>query len=336
MIPRDLIRVVRSGGANAREAAEALLKAAKAGELKPNEVAEVEHLLSRPEYADLFGGQVLQIPAELQKAAEPLRDVSVLAQKTHLIAERAAVASRFAADVVLVQEQILDSRLPPVQQGERLLRFFSAYAARFVELSEHEPDEKRASLVAQFEKPLTESGFKRLRDKRTGMSGILLAKRLLEARNTQELNALLADFQIEVPDWPVQVVPERPREEGLPVTPQSNSEIEELQINGPQKPNAGSDGGEYETTLKPDPRRSFLGGTDFHERDEEDTDATVLTGWARRRRRLGGNVLWNVLHLFRDGDSEAATEEALNKLILSAGLLLLFVAVMTGVLLLVL
>ena len=75
----NLVRLVQAGGPQARAAATALLDSARAGTLKPAEVAEVKVLLQRPDLADVFsGGLGKDLQAALLGGRAPVRDVSAL------------------------------------------------------------------------------------------------------------------------------------------------------------------------------------------------------------------------------------------------------------------
>ena len=211
------------------------------------------------------------------------------------------LGQRFGSDLLLMKQQLVDGRLPKAENADRLMEFFAAYAERFVELAH--PDarmpnapvtamrpEDQAKNLRQFEKALTDGGFKELLDRNTGQDGLALGRTLLDSKSTDELKGKKKDFALDGPT-----------------------------VRDPQNPNAA-------TSIAVSAAHERL----IKEKKEEEA-------WARRRGRegkLGSNMLWNALHLLRDGAESPEEKEALNKLVLTAGLLLVFVAVMLTVFLL--
>ncbi|MDX2012225.1 MAG: hypothetical protein SFW67_18665 [Myxococcaceae bacterium] len=298
----SLVRMVQAGGPQARAAATSLLDAARAGTLKPAEVAEVKVLLQRPDLADVFaGGLGKDLQAALGGGRTPVRDVSQLTGSPAALTDPRALPKEFRKDLLVQQQQLVDPRLPPDENADRLLAFFAPYAERFVELTKGPPGpdtpvtklppEEQAKTLKQFEKALTDSGFGQLVDRQTGRDGVVLGRALLESKTPDEVRTKLAEVTVDAPGW-----------------------------KNPNNPNAA-------TTLAVTPAQER---TLRHEPPEEELKKTR----SGRRGKLGGNMLWNALHLFREGAETEEEKEAMNKLILSAGLLLVFIAVMATVLLL--
>ncbi len=283
-------------------AATSLLETAQAGSLRPNEVTEVKQLLANPELTDVFKeGLGASLRDALGGGATPVRDVKALLPNPKSLDPR-SLGQRFGSDLLLMKQQLVDERLPKAENAERLMEFFAAYAERFVELAHpdaHVPNtpvtamrpEDQAKALKQFEKALTDNGFKELVDRTTGQDGLALGRTLLDSKSTDELKAKKKEFVLDGPA-----------------------------VRDPHNPNAATSiavSAAHERLLK--------------EKKEEEEARARRKG---REGKLGGNMLWNVLHLMRDGAETPDEKEALNKLVLTAGLLLVFVAVMLTVFLL--
>lgn len=297
----NLVRLVQSGGPQARAAATSLLDAARAGTLRPAEVAEVKVLLQRPDLADVFsGGLGKDLQAALGGGRSPVRDVSQLTGSPAALTDPRALPKEFRKDLLIQQQQLVDPRLPPEENADRMLAFLAPYAERFVELTKGPagpdtpvtklPPEEQAKTLKQFEKALTDSGFKELVDRHTGQDGVALGRALLESKTPDEVRAKLKEVSVDAPGW-----------------------------KNPNNPNAVSN-----LAVAPAQERTLRQPTP----EEEQKTRRGRSG------KLGGNMLWNALHLFREGAETEEEKEAMNKLILSAGLLLVFIAVMATVLLL--
>jgi hypothetical protein len=300
-VSSSLVRLVQSGGPQARAAATSLLDAAQAGTLKPAEVAEVKVLLQRPDLADVFsGGLGRDLQAALGGGRAPVRDVGQLTGTPGALTDPRALPRAFGKDLLVQQQQLVDPRLPPDENADRLVAFFAPYAERFVELTKGaglEPPvsrlspEDQAKALKQFEKVLTEGGFGQLVDRGTGRDGVALGRALLESKTPDEVRAKLAELTVDAPGW-----------------------------RNPNNPNAA-----MTAAVAPARERTL---------QHEPPDEALARGRMGRRGRLGSNMLWNALHLLREGAETDEEKEALNKLLLAAGLLLVFIAVMAAVLLL--
>lgn len=303
MAVNDLLRTVRLGGQQARVAATSLLETAQAGALRPHEVTEVKQLLASPELHDVFkDGLGTSLREALGGGGFPVRDVKALLPNPRSLDPR-NLGQRFGADLTLMQQQLIDPRLPKDENAERMVAFFSAYAERFVELAHpgaHLPDapvtamrpEDQAKALKQFEKALADGGFKELTDRTTGRDGLAVGRSLLDSKSVDELRQKTKELSLEGPAR-----------------------------RDPENPNAATS----------------IAVSAAHQRlikEKKDEEEEVKARRRGREGKLGSNMLWNALHLFRDGAEGPEEKEALNKLIVTAGLLLVFVAVMLAVFLL--
>lgn len=298
MAVNDLLRTVRSGGPQARVAATSLLDTARAGGLRPNEAAEVKQLIAEPALQDVFrDGLGASLKDALTGGGAPVRDVRALLPNPKSLTDGKTLGQRFGADLTLMKQQLEDPRVPKDEQAERMMEFFGAYAEHFVDLAHPLPDspiqpmrpEDKAKALKQFEKALTDGGFKELVDRNTGRDGVAVGKALLDSKSVDELR-----------------------------TKQKDLALEGSLKRDPTNPNAATSiavSAAHERLLK---------------QQKEDEEHAHRKG---RRGKLGNNMLWNALHLFREGAETPEEKEALNKLFVTAGLLLVFFAIILTVLL---
>lgn len=296
----DLLRTVRFGGAQGRAAATSLLEAAQTGSLKAHEAAEVKQLIAEPALQDVFkDGLGASLQQALAGGNAPVREVKALLPNPKSLTDPRGLAQRFGADLTLMKQQLVDERLPKDENAERLMEFFAAYAERFVELSGHArlPDapvtplrpEEHAKALKQFEKALTDGGYKALLDRNSGQNGVELGRALLDSKSVDELRQRTKEISLEGPAK-----------------------------KDPANPNAATSiavSAAHERLLK-------------QKKEEEE-----LAHRRGRKGKLGGNMLWNALHLLRDGAETPEEKEALNRLVFSAALVLVFFAVVLTVLL---
>jgi hypothetical protein len=295
----DLLRTIRGGGPQARAAATSLLDAAERGSLKPNEAAEAKRLLARPELSDVFsGGLGNKLDAALTGNATPPRDVKALSPNLQGHLNPEALPLRFASDVLLMKNQLVDPRLSASDNAERLMDFFAGYAEHFINLAERlvpdapvqpmTPDAK-AKALHQFERALSDTGFREIRDRASGLDGLTIAKHLLDSKTGDEVKSKARELSLDAPGWEQK-----------------------------HNPNAASSVA-VSPLVEPQTRNLV--------RDDEEAKRP-------RRGKLGPNLLWNVLHLFRDGEDVDASEEGMKRLVVAAALLLVFIAVVATVFLL--
>lgn len=300
MAVTDLLRTVRFGGPQGRAAATSLLEAAQTGTLKPHEAAEVKSLIAEPALQDVFkDGLGASLREALTGGGGPVRDVKALLPNPRSLTDPKTLGQRFAADLTLMKPQLVDERLPKDENAERMMEFFAAYAERFVELSSHArlPDapvtpmrpEEHAKALKQFEKALTDGGFKALIDRTSGQHGVELGRSLLDSRSVDELRQRTKEISLEGPAK-----------------------------KDPANPNAA-------TSIAVSAAHDRL----LRQKKEEE-EVAHRRG---RRGKLGSNMVWNVLHLLRDGAETPDEKEALNRLVFSAALVLVFFAVVLTVLL---
>jgi hypothetical protein len=299
MAVNELLKAVRSGGPQARDAATSLLENAQAGALKPQEIAEAKKLLATPELKDVFkDGLGASLRDALGRGASPVREVKALLPNPFSLDPR-SLAQRFGADLLLMRQQLVDQRLSNAENADRLMEFFAAYAKRFVELSHPRaslpsapvtpiPPEDQAKLLRQFEKVLTDGGFRELFDHTTGLDGLASARSLLTSKSLDEVTAKMRTFDLDGPG-----------------------------LSDPRNLNA-----------------TAIALSAEHERLAKRKREEAASAKRTRAGRLGSNMLWNALHLIREGAETPEEKEALNKLIVTAGLLLVFVAVMVTIFLL--
>lgn len=317
-VASDLIRSMRGGGAGGVAAAREFFKLAESGQVPPGEVREAQKLVATlPELRDAFTSG--ELGANSAPGGESVfRDVSALTPDTERLTDGRSMGERFLSDLKLVEHPLLNHPgLTRAQKAERLFEFFEKYAERFQELAQGttqaqqpatsgsaqptlappltEPEFHKA--LAQFDKALDRAGFGQLMTG-DGRTGTAAAKQMLEARTAEDL-AKARPETVDAPGWkdnPPAVAP-RPHDAAhVPVLAQART-----------------------TSAKTD---------DEPQKDEQQ----------RRRDRstnkvLGSNMLWNAMHLFRGDDlSEVEKRDAMNAVVVVAGLVLGLAGLLVGLL----
>lgn len=302
MAVTDLLRTVRAGGPQARVAAASLLETAQAGALRPSEAQEVKQLLVTPELTDVFkDGLGAKLSAALSGGGAPVRDVKALLPNPAALDPR-TLAQRFAADLRLLRPQLEDPRLSPDQNAERLMAFFSAYAEAHVLAAHPEAHQPLAPVVPL--RPEEQAKALKQFEKALIDAGFKALVDQPTGRDGVALGRALLDSRS------VDELKQRTKELAL----------QGPQVRDPNNPNAAT----------------AIAVSAAHQRQLKQQQEEEAARARRRGRegRLGSNMLWNALHLFREGANTEEEKAALNKLVLTAGLLLVFVAVMLTVFLL--
>ncbi len=291
-----------TGGGGAQDAAQELLRRAKQqGGLSKGDAAALRELLKRAELREAVGGEVAKQLEQMSKGGrQPLRDVKTLLPAFDRLLDAKGLAARFKADFVLLKGALVDfPGLTHTQQAQRAFDFFGAYAKHLAAL--HAGEVKgghggnRAELVAEFEAALKDLGLDKLVDVHTGESLIKVARGLLMARSADEAERRLKKLSMDAPSW---------------------------------KDNLAADAGRRGTVeLGVSPE--ILTGKHRALRRAKQEEAEEAKRRKGRSGKLGLNMLWNVLHLGRAQSDEERLEhqDNLNRLIISAGLLVLLLAV---------
>jgi len=319
-------------------AAQELLRRAHAGAVTPNELREVQKVISLPELRDAFKDVASELGAFLRRGGEAVfRDVEALLPDTEQLTDARALPERFLADLTLVQQELLEH--PGMTRGEkaeRLMSFFQAYAARFASLAHGTAQAKQAQTatpapvsqglhgavetphalaapltdaeltkaLARFDKALTRAGFDKLKAE-DGRSGLDVAREMLRAKTADAVRDARPP-KLDAPGWKDNVSPERAlnadaRRAAVDVKPQVLPHL---------KPAGAS--------VDAPPKK-----------DEE----PPTRGPRRSDKVLGGRMLWNALHLLRGEElDDVAKKDAMTQLAVAAGLLLGLIASLVGLL----
>ncbi len=313
------------------------MRRARSGAVSAAELKEVQTVVTSPELRDAFRGVARDLSALVAGGTELVfRDVNSLTPDTERLTDARALPARFLADLKLVEQALLHH--PGMTRGEkaqRVFAFFESYAARFQQLAHGEaqsaaqaakgtPSHGALSTVetglqlappltapelhkamTQFDQALTRAGFHELRadDGRTGLEA---ARQMLEAK-TAQAQAQARPNALDAPTWKDN--PER----ALKAEVDRERRVAQL------------DGGRVQPQLQVAPRRL-------------DEQAPQKDAGARRHSRgtdqvLGGNMLWNVLHLLRGEElDDVARKDAMTQLAIAAALLLILGGVLVGIL----
>ncbi|MFT3710712.1 MAG: hypothetical protein QM817_24070 [Archangium sp.] len=292
----DLIRSMRSGGGAGVVAAREFLRLAQSGQVTPAEVKEAQQVIDSPELRDAFAGMAQEFSALSGGSGAPLRDVKALRPDTSRLNDAGALGERFLSDLTLVRSQLFDPSLSRSEKAERLFEFFEAYAGRFVELNAEQPlsEAEMQKALARFEKALDGAGFQHLMsgDGRTGTDA---ARDMLKSKDMAELERARPS-KLDAPGW----------KEGNQVAELNAAHVAQKKI----ELTAQQLG--INQQLKMTPAQQAEEKKKEEERKRQKSRSGVL----------GGNALWNVMHLMRGDDlTDVQRRDAMNQLALTAAML---------------
>jgi hypothetical protein len=222
------------------------------------------------------------------------------------------VAKRFATDMKMLGSQVRPSQLSVGERALRMWAFFTAYAQAAAQAPKT-PEGKEV-----FRKALEEHGFGQLRDAKTGKDGVETAMALLEAESPEQLQELAQQVDIqpgpemkkEAARAPTQELPktEEPRRE------QKDSRFEatsEKRTQNKEQPGRERSAPEVESksaarSENPKDLQGLVPGT--QRRQFEDELERLKKERKGTDKKLGAQMLWNVLHKFRDEPEMGAVE----------------------------
>lgn len=324
----DLLRSMRAGGGAALAAAQELMRRAQAGAVSPQELSEVQKLVTSPELKDAFAGMANELTALLSKGGDAVfRDVSALTPDTSQLTDAGALPERFLADFTLVQGELMNHPgMTRQQKAARAFAFFQAYATRFHELAKGTAQAKQpltaaapqglygavevpaplapalsdaalAKGLARFDKALTRVGFHEVRSA-DGRTGLELARELLQGREVKP-------GPLDAPAWKDNAA--------LAAEVARNRQAAAVDVKPVILPHVKAPA-QAAASAKPD-------------------EAAPKRPSRRSDRVLGGRMLWNALHLLRGEElDDVAKKDAMTQLAIAAGLLLGFIAIVVGLL----
>ncbi len=245
------------------------------------------------------------------------------------LAGQEAVAQRFASDLALLHQQVRPSELPSTDRALRLWAFFTAYAEA---AAAHEPTQEGSE---HFDKALQEQGFAEHRDARTGEDGLRLARWVLAASSPEEARQRAEQVLLEPPpevllSESAQQPEAQARKSQEPLTPRPAQEGQESAFaEGPERPALERMEGHSEFVraspqVAHGPRQVMVPvPLELRDTDEPQEAPRPEGSW----KKLGGNMLWNVLHRFRGSPEDSALEkEKFNQVAFAA--MLAFVGMM--------
>ncbi len=223
------------------------------------------------------------------------------------------VAKRFASDLALLHQQLRPSDMPSSERALRAWAFFTAYAEAAAG-HESTPEGRET-----FDKALKDQGFSELRDAHTGDDGMAAAQWVLEASNPEEARARAEQVQPEPPpevrlseSAQPQEAARKPQPKDEPPQAPSQEHRDNAFTQGPERPALERIPGQAELVrvspqlLHLPPQVMVPART---EAERLAGDEAPLDRWKGRAKRLGRNMLWNVLHRFRAGPEDSAIEQ---------------------------
>ncbi|MBU8899684.1 Immediate early protein ICP0 [Corallococcus sp. H22C18031201] len=262
-------------------------------------------------------------PALGATAREPVLDVrELLPPGLEGLEGQESLAGRFASDSALLAPRLSPASLPSSERVARLWSFFAAYAEA---AAAHPPqDEARAA----FREALDDQGFATFHDADTGQDGVTAALWVLDADSPEEARQRAETVRLEPPPEVLRseaaFVPQKeapPREEPARERPA-------VEQRGPERfePPGLTAGQLAAANLA----RGLGASVPLERRDRFDASPSPADPSARQgsARKLGGPMLWNVLHRFRAGPEEdgAVTQARWERMAFGAMLALVGIA----------
>lgn len=339
----DLMRSLRAGGGAGAAAMQELMRRARTGAVSTAELKEVQTVISSPELRDAFKGVARDLSALLSSGnGRVFRDVSSLTPDTARLTDARELPERFLSDLKLVEQELLNyPGMSKDQKAARAFAFFESYANRFAELAHGTAQAEQAAqaqpaqpggafaavetglqlasaldaaelkrAMGQFDKALKRAGFEELKtdDGRTGTEAAL---EMLEAR-TREAQDAARPRQLEAPAW------------------KDNAALAERHLKGDVEKERRAIGAlDGKPQIQPHLRVATTKVEDAApEASKKKSRASDGTD-----KVLGGQMLWNVMHLLRGDDlDDVARKDAMNQLAVAAALILIFSAIVVGIL----
>lgn len=335
----DLIRSIRAGGGSGLAAAQELVRRAQAGTVSTAELKEVQKVISAPELSDVFRAVAGELSAATTGGGRVFRDVSSLTPDTERLTDARTLPERFLSDLKLVDQELFQHPgMTRAEKAERAFTFFESYAGRFQQLATGTAQARQAAqaqaavtgggalattetglklapplteaemqkTLAQFDKALQHAGFNELRTD-DGRTGAEAARQMLEAK-TPEAQLQARPASLDAPSW---------KDNAAAAERSMKTEIERgrrtVQLDGhPQ--------------IQPQLRVQTTRSEETQKKEEARRSSST-------DKVLGGNMLWNVLHLLRGDDlTDVARKDAYQQLAIAAVLLLILGGILVGVL----
>lgn len=287
-------------------------------------------------------------PVVLQPFEVLLPDVRTLPSLEKLV-------ERFGKDFAVMAHQIIHAPGQTAEQkAERLLQFFVAYAGRFVEIVHltqpgaqggnaqdgqgknlFKSDPELSKALRGMIEAMRDHGYEGLRDALTGKTALAAAREMLTATPREFQDKAKTAQWVPAPTGPTETPTRNPDRVTLTELPRATETAGRAAANETRRPDEkltvdklkvatwGPEAARTPVVVpKPDAQRSG--------------DPSPEEPWAqshRTSRRLGANMLWNVLHKFRGTDEDlAVNQEKWDRLTFAAILALAMISVLVVVL----
>lgn len=254
---------------------------------------------------DRFGSASKQAAVQLT-GREEVRSPGQLSSDLKGILEAGELPGRLTADLAIhLPELIHLLSLTRQQKATRLMEFLVPYASKLSELAQANasgatalPEAQRVKLEEQLLQPMREAGLEQVVELTTGKTGVEVAEQLLGAATPEEARALTETMKFDAPTWA-----SRPEAQAANEVKRGEpSLIAQPTIAPPREQRAGGKGEEEEAKKKD-----------------------------RKDKVLGGNMVWNALHMFRGGDGAEELDPAKQReLVLATGGIIVMVIVISA------
>ena len=286
--------------------------------------------------------------------------VSELVPNLKHVANLPELAKRFMHDFQVVQNELFGKPdFSGSDKADRAFQFFAAYAEKFVSLAtgaekmpDHEGGDGQGSMsqkaltleqqkaeARKFLSALNELGFEEMRDPNTGFDGLRSAYILLKSRSQPELERKFNAIVITAEQWP--------RDEADPLRQQATPGVVDVPdpVRRPPVQDLGESAraakdrrgeidrvnGRLDNNMRVQPWAAEAGRVVVQPPQQalrNNPDEAVNRYAGTSNKRLGSNMLWNILHRFRDGpEDEAEQKDVMDRLAFGAALFLVAVAI---------
>jgi hypothetical protein len=229
--------------------------------------------------SQLSGRDVVRAPGQLTSNLGGVLDATLL-------------PDRLNADLAIhLPELVSLLSLTRQQKAARLVEFLAPYAAKLAELTHSAalPASQRVQLEEKLLTPMANAGLDQVVELTTGKSGVEVAKEMLSAETPEQVMAHTEGMSFDAPTWA-----------SRPEVALAN-EVKRGEPSLIAQPNP---------TIQPLPERAINGRGNVDDEPQKKD---------RSDRVLGKNMVWNVLHMFRDTGEAPMDEKQKKEMLLATG-----------------
>lgn len=269
--------------------------------LQPNKPAPVNGPTAPQAPTDQFGKASTSAAATAQLTGrDGVRLPGQLASDLKKILDAGDLPGRLSADLAIhLPELISLLSLTRQEKATRLMEFLVPYAEKLATLAQQQTAEgkvPRAELEQQMLQPMREAGLEHVVETTTGQSGVEVAEQMLAAQTPEEARAVTENMKFDAPTWA-----SRPEAQAQNEVQRGEPALLAQNVVAAPQPRAAGRAPELE-----------------EEQKKKDKG---------RDKVLGGNMVWNALHMFRGDDADALDPKKQKELLMATGGIIVMVVV---------